>query len=298
MRPFLTILSFLATNLIFSQSLSDKYLHFRTDYYWDTTLYKSEQDYYYDLSTGKITQKEYPVLQYMFTNVISDTPLVTKDAFERRGWSDYPYKYIRKGNNIYLQYFDLGKRKLQLNKEYSLNGCDTVKWLAEKNSLDSKDGISVGGFSTYLGEETVEVSGKQFEAFRFLEDHDQLSSHPSHYTKEVFLEKTKLIPIKFVETLYDYKTRQRKLYSSVTLLVSSSNSLPDYTNKKTDDLVLYEDKSTQWTQQQINEFLKKFPPDKKEYAECLLKKLNGHISFYHFEQSIYFKHLIGNRGCE
>jgi hypothetical protein len=234
----------------------------------------------------------------MFSNIISDTLLVTKDTFERRGWSDYPYKYIRKGNNIYLQYFDLGKRKLQLNKEYSLNRSDTVKWLAEKNSLDSKDGISVGGFSTYLGEETVEVNGKQFEAFRFLEDHDQLSSHPSYYTEEIFLEKTKLIPIKFVVTLYDYKTRQRKLYSSVTLLASSSNSLLDYTNKKTDDLVLYEDKSTQWIQQQINEFLKKFPSDKKEYAECLLKKLNGHISFYHFEQSIYFKHLIVNRGCE
>lgn len=166
MRPFLTILSLLVTTLTLGQTLSDKYLHFRTDYYWDTTLYKSEQNYYYDLSAGKITQKEYPVLQYMFTNIISDTPLVTKDTFERRGRSDYPYKYIRKGNNIYLQYFDLGKRKLRLNKEYSLNSSDTVKWLAEKNSLDSKDGISVSGFSTYLGEETVEVNGKQFEAFR------------------------------------------------------------------------------------------------------------------------------------
>jgi hypothetical protein len=234
----------------------------------------------------------------MFTRIISDSPLVTKDTFERRDWSDYPYKYIRKGSNIYVQYFDLGKRKLRLNKEYSLSRSDTVKLLADKNSLDSKDGISVSGFSTYLGEETIEINGKQFKAYRFLEDHDQLSSHPSYYTKEVFLDQRTLIPIKFVTTHYDYKTRRKLLYSSMTILASSSNVLPDYTNKTTEDLVLYENKSTIWSERQKQVFLSMFTFDMKQYAECLLKKLDGHISFYGFEQNIYFKRLVVSKECE
>lgn len=288
----------MATILGFGQSVSDKYLHFRTDYYWDTTLYKSEQDYYYELTNRKITQKEYPVLQYMFTNIISDTPLVVKDTFERRGWPEYPYKFIRKGNSIYLQYFDLRKRKLQLNKEYSFDRSDTVKWLADKNSLDSKDGISVGGYSTYLGEETIQINGKQYKTFHFLEDHDKLSSHPSYYTKDIFLEQTTLIPIKFITTNYNYKTRQKLLYCSTTILASSSNTLPDYTNKKTEDLVTYENKSITWTERQKQEFFKMFPANLRQYGDCLIGKLDGHISFFHFEQNMYFKSLVVSKECE
>ncbi len=298
MRPFLTILSFFATTFGFGQSLSHKYLHFRTDYYWDTTLFKSEQDYYYDLSNGKITRKEYPVIKYMFTEIVSDTPLVTKDTFERRGWSEYPYKYIRKGNSIYLQYFDLRKRKLQLNKEYSFDRRDTVKWLANKNSLDSKDGISVGGFSTYLGEEIIQIDGKQYKTFHFFEDHDELSSHPSYYTKDIFLEQTTLIPIKYITTHYNYKTHQKLLYSSTTILASSSDTLPDYTNKKIEDLVTYENKSTIWTERQKQEFFKMFPGNMTQYIDCLISKLDRHISFFHFEQNMYFKRLVVSKECE
>lgn len=298
MRPFLTILSLLATTFAVSQSLSDKYLHYKIDYYWDTTLYKSQQVYYYEVTNGDIRQKEYPVLQYMFTRIISDTPFVKKDTFERRGWSQYPYKYVKKDNSIYLQYFDLGKRKLRLNKEYSLNRTDTVKWLADKNSLDSKNGISVGGFSTYLGEETIKINGKKFMTFHFLEVHDQLSSHPSYYTTEVFLEQKALIPIKFVSTNYDYKTRQKLLYNSVSLLNFSGNNLPNYTRMTTDSLILYESKSIVWTEQQKQVFLNMFSSGMKQYAECLLKKLDGHISFFHFEQDMYFKRLVVNNECE
>lgn len=273
-------------------------MHFKTDHFWDSTLYKSEQDFYYEINNGRIIQKEYPVLEYLFTRIISETPLITIDSFQRLGWSNYPYKYIRKGNSIYLQYFDLEKQKLKLHKEYSLNRSDTVKRLANKNSLDSKDGISVSGFSTYLGEEIIEINGKKFMTLRFLEDHNEPSSHPSYYTKEVFLDRATLIPIKFVTTLYDYKTRQKKLYSSVTVLTSSNNILPDYTNKKTDDLLLYEDTSTIWSAKQKDDFLKKFPPGMKSYAECLLKKIDGQISYFHFEKNWYFQSLIVKKVCE
>ncbi len=234
----------------------------------------------------------------MITRIVSDTPLVTKDTFERHGGSEYPYKYVKKDNSIYLQYFDLEKRKLRIKKEYSLNRNDTVKSLADKNSLDSKDGISVGGYSTYLGEKTIDINGKQFSTFHFLEDHDQLSSHPSYYTKEVFLERKTLIPIKFVTTNYDYKTRRRLLYRSVTVLTSSSTALADYTNKTTDDLVLYENKSTAWTEQQKQLFREMFSPDMKQYVDCLLMKLDGYISFFHFEQNMYFKTLVVGKECE
>ena len=298
MRYFITILSFLAPTFTFGQNLTDKYLHYKTDYYWDTTLYKSEQVYYYEVNKGKITQKAYPVLQYQFTKIISDSPLVTKDEFQRRNLTDYPYKYIRKENSIYLQYFDLGKRRLKLNRQYSLDVRDTVKMLANKSSLDSEDGISVGGFSTFLGEEKIEINGRQFQTFRFLEEHAQGNSHLRYYKKEVFLEKETLIPIKFVFVNYDDTGKQKLFYSTVTVLNFSGNILADYTNKTTGDLVLYEIKSTTWTEQQKQVFLSVFSTEEKQYADCLLKKLDGHIRFYHFEKSIHFRALLSNKECE
>ncbi len=298
MRIPIAILSFLVTISAFSQSLSDKYLHFRTDYYWDTTLYKSEQVHFYEVTNRRITQKKYPVLLYLFTKIISDTPLITKDIFERRGRSYYPYKYIRKGDSIYLQYFDLGKRKLQLHKEYSLNPRDTVNWLANKGSLDSKYGISVGGFSTYIGEEIIQINGKPFTTFHFLEDHDSPGSHASYFTTDVFLDKKTLIPVKYVQTNYDYITRQRLLYNSITTLAASGNALPDYTNKKLEDLVIYEDKSTTWTERQKQELFKKYPADMKQYVDCLIRKLDGHISFFHFEQSMRYMNINVSKECE
>lgn len=298
MRSLLTILSLLVSTSAFSQQLSDKYLHFQTDYYWDTTLYKSEQVHFFEVTNGRIIQKEYPVLQYLFTRIISDTPWITKDTFQRRGRSDYPYKYIRRGNSIYLQYVDLRKRKFQLYKEYSLDHRDTVKSLVYKTSLDSKYGISVGGFSTYLGEETIQINGKSFTTFHFLEDHDGGGSHPSYYTTDVFIDKITLIPIKYIHINYDYITRQRVLYNSITMLASSGNTLPDYTNKKLEDLVIYENKSTAWTERQKLELFKMYPTDTKKFIDCLIKKLDGYISFFHFEQDIRFKRLLISKECE
>ena len=298
MRPFLSILSCILTSFVFGQNLSDKYLHFKTDYYWDSILYKSEQSYYFEIKNGKIIEKNYPVLLYMFTDKISDTPFLTKDSVERSSSSIEPYKYVKKRDFIFLQYYNYEKNKHKLNKEYSLRLYDTVFDFANKNSLDSKNGISVGGASTYLGKIKIELNGKQFNTFRFLEDHDEGGSHPSYSTVEVFLEKETLIPIKFVTILYDYKTRERKLYSYVTVLTSSGNTLPDYTNKTTEDLILFENKDVVWTEKQRQEFLKRFPPDMKFYGNCVLKKLDGQISYFNYERNMYFKKLIVSKECE
>jgi hypothetical protein len=298
MRPFLTILSCLVTTFTLSQTLTDRYLHFKTDYYWDTTLYKSEQVFYFELNNGRIIQKDYPVLQYQFSTIVNEESVIKKDSFERRNFSHHPYQYIRKGEGIYLQYFDLEKQMLKLNKEYSLNLTDRVKWLTNKNTLDSKNGISVGGFSTYLGEVKIELNGKQFSVLRFLENHDEHSSHSSYSTVEVFIEKTSLIPIKFVTTLYDYRTRRKESFSYVTALFFSSNTLPDYSDKKTENLILFENKSTVWTEKQRQEFQERFPLDQKAYSDCLLEKLDGQISYFHYEQNMYFKKLIISKECE
>jgi len=298
MRFLLTILLILSIIPVFSQSPGDKYLHFRTDYYWDTILYKSEQDFYFEKKNSNIVRKEYPVLHYLYTKIISDTPEVTKDTFELRAWSGYPYKYIKKGDIIYLQYFDHGERKLKLHKEYSLNRKDTVKWLANKFSLDSKYGISVSGFSTYLGEETIRINDKQFKTFRFLKDHDERGVHSSYYTEDVFLDQSTLIPLKFITTQYDFKSRQKDLYSSVTMLTSSSMSLPNYTNKKADELILYQDTTKVWTEKQKQIFISMFSADWKKFGECLLNKLNGQISFFHFERNILYRRLLIDKECE
>jgi hypothetical protein len=249
------------------------------------------------LSMGELSKKNILYCNTCLAN-FNDTPRVSEVTFERRELSDPPYKYVKKGNSIYLQYFDLSEQKFKLNKEYTLSRNDTVNWLADKKSLDSKDGISVGGFSTYLGQQVIEIDGHPFKTFRFLEDHDMSASHSSYYTKEVFLDQSTLIPIKFVTTQCDYKTRKKLLYSSVTFLTSSGNALSDYTNKQTQDLVLYENKSNVWTVLQKQEFFKMFTPGMKRYADCLLNKLNGHISFYHFEQNPFFKSLVGRKECE
>jgi hypothetical protein len=295
MRNLLLIISCLLTSFSFCQSLTDKYLHYRTDYYWDGTLYKSEQDFFYENNKGKLTRKTYPVLEYFFTQIITDSPFVTRDSSTRRDHSSYPYKYIRKRNSIYLQYFDLGRKKLRLHKEYSLIISDTVKWLANKYSLDSKNGISVAGRSTYLGEEKVEVNGKTFTTFKFLEEYDEVTGPHSIV---IFLDQAALIPVKIVPGR-DYPTIPKNgLYYIVTSLASSGNTLPDYTNTKTTDLVLYENKSTTWTEKEKEYFMKMFEPGKKQYAECLLQKLDGHISFFFFRHNNYFKRLVSSNECE
>lgn len=298
MRLFFTILFLSATLSPFCQSTADKYLHYRTDYYWDSTLYKSELKQYVELKNGFIVSHTYPVLHYVMTNIVSEEPWVTVDSFEKRSWSDHPYKYIKKGNRIYLQYFDLQKRKLRLNQEYSLAYGDTVKGLAEKNTLDSKDGISVGGYSVYLGEEVITINGKEFKTFRFREDHYRPSSHPGYYTVEVFIDQATLIPVKYIHTNFDFWTTEKLLYSSITELNSSGNTLPDYTNTKATDLVVYENKDTRWTEKQKQVFLATFPAYEKDFAECLLKKLDGTVCFYYYTQDHYFRRLVAQDKCE
>lgn len=298
MRPFFILLLTSIAATASGQSLSDKYLHYRTDSYWDTTLYRSERGFYYDMSGGWIRAQEYPVAHYLFTRVLSDTPYMTKDTFEVSNWPGVPYRFIRKGKEIYLRYFEFGKQKAQERRKYSLNARDTVRGLAEKVSMENQDAISLSGSTTYLGEQALEIGGRRYQTYHFREDHEVTGFDGGAYIRDLFLEQSTLIPLKSVTRSYDPLNGEKSLYSHITVLDASGNALPDYKGKTTKDLVLYERKDSVWTGPQKQAFLRMFPADRQDFAACLLKKLDGHISFFHFEQSMTFKALVIKKVCE
>jgi hypothetical protein len=297
MKRFLITVNIFYSIFAFGQSLTDKYLHFQTDFYWDTVLYSSEQDFFFERSNGKLIRTAYPVLQYTFSEEVKGYPDSVIHTYERINSSQYPYKYVRKRNSIYLVYFDLGIKRSQWCKQYSLIAGDTVHSLPDKNTLDSENGITGIGSSTYLGEEKVTINGRQFDTYTFLEDQSGFG-HPYYHTQQVYLEQKTLIPVKILTNFYNFYTREKSSYHNVTLFVDSGNSLRDYSEKMTEDLILYKNRDTIWTAKQKEEFLKWFGPDRKQYAECLLKKLDGHISFFFFNQNWYFRRLLINKECE
>lgn len=285
---------FLISKCCYSQNLSDRFLHFKKNYFWDTSLYKSEQEFYFEIKNGKITQNYYPVLQYELSRIVSENPLVIKDSFSVHISSLPSYAYIKKGGKIYLQYFDQGQKKLQLNEEYSLNPVDTVRNLIEKGSIDGSLGPSAEGFSVYLGDTLILLNGKQFETYRFKEHHDFKESCIDciYHTIEVYLDKATLIPLKYIYTNYKDRTKKMELYRIEKELFYSSSSLPDFKNKKEEDLILFENKSLIWTERQRQEFIALFPAQMKDKAESIMKELDGKISFFHFEESLEFRNLV------
>lgn len=296
-RQTLFILHIILAHISFSQNIKDKYLHYRTDYYWDTTLYKSEKDFYYHISNGEIVEKKYPVLRHLFTQVVNENPLQLKDSFYIDK-VEYPsYKYVKKKNCIYVEFFNHYKHKKRQYKQYSLNSADSIP-LMDKNSIDDAQGITLRGYSIFQGTEKIMLRDTQYNTLKFLEIHDNLNSHPSYYTTVVFLEINSLIPVKFIYTSYNPQTKQKAYYRHETLLNASGTILHDYSALKAKDLVLFENKSTTWTEQQKKQFMQKFLPKEKEFGECLLKMLDGNISFYGHERNEYFRSMVINKKCE
>jgi len=297
MRIYITLFAiFLALSSV-AQSLSHTYLHYKTDLYWDTILYKTEMAFFYDRTGGSIVEKSYPMFRNLYTELVSDTPFVTKEVRECVTLSHYPYVFVRKGNGVYLRFLDLTTGRSKLHKEYSLKPFDTVKGLAEKSTLDSRSGISADGYAIFVGEEPAAINGKVFRVFHFQEWHS-LGSHAGQYTKDVYIEKRTLIPIKFITKHFNDGEGEGDRYSTVTTLHASGNKLLDYSKQLGTDLVLYENTSTHWSQQQKEDFLSGFPGEKKAYASCLLSKLDGQIPFFNFRKNSYFIALVANGRCE
>lgn len=287
-RVLLLLAYMLFAKLSWTQTFNHKYLHFTRYYYWDTLVYKTTQAFYYELNNGKIIENEYPVLEYEYTDVSNDSPFVSKDFFYKRDISHYPYRYIRKGKDIYVQYTDIKTGWEQLHKQYSLSLQDTIYKLADKSTLNNKSGISVGAYSYYLGAAAIKLGNKVIRVYRFAEDH-QNTSHPGFYKKEVFLEQETLVPVKFVITRYDPYTRKKNLYREEIVYTSGGSVLPDYANIKAKDLVLYEDETLIWSARQQQEFLEQFSPGETRYADCMMKTLNGQVNFFKFNENLLYK---------
>ena len=298
MRTPLFVLCWLTLSDTCAQSLTHKYLHFRSDYFWDTILYKSAFDYYYEVEQGKIRENQYPVLFYHHSELDPDSPGRKTDIFFRQPLSSSPpWQYIQKGSRIYLRCIDPNSQKLRLHLQYQLNSRDTVRGLAEIRSLDDPAGTTISGSSTYQGVETIWINGKSFKTFCFLEIFPGPGDHQSSYTRTVYLDQTRLIPLKLVRSGFNRKGGS-DLYRTVTTLVASGDTVPDYSTQKTRDLVVYENKTLTWTERQKEEFLRFFTAEQAGYAACLLEKLNGHISFFHFERSEYFMALLNGKECK
>lgn len=287
-----------SSGLLHSQLLTDKYLHFKTNYYWDTICYKSVQDYYYENNNrGLLVEKKYPVKEYLFSTVLIDSPLVVIDSFQIKNYSAYTYRYVKKGSVIYLEYYDKAKRRLQQNKEYSLLASDTVKNLAEKGTLESENGISVSGSSIYKGVRNISINNTSFTTYCFLEFHEN-SSESLFFTNEIYLEKKTLIPIKIITISTDKRHERKDGFSIVSALHSSSLALADYSEKTTDDMIIFKNRNITWSEEQKEEFRKMFPASEQVFADCLISKLDGKISFFEYKNNIQFKRMIIEKECE
>jgi len=253
-------------------------------------------DGYYEVNHGWMVQREYPVWRSSFYWITQDSSLVRKEEFLKKEGASPSYSYLKKGDGIFIQYYNAKKKKKKLTRLYSLTMGDTVRCWSEGDDFNYGLGLSFYGLSTYLGQDIIEINGKKFNTFRFLELHPAMGADDVPYKVEVFLEQGTLIPIRFVIMLRGPKMILGALYRTVITLAYSTNRFPDYSGKTDKDMVIYENENTTWTDQQKQRFLSMFP-DMKTYAECLLKKLDGHVSFFHFERSFYFKKLFASPEC-
>lgn len=297
-KILITLCCLLATYTNYAQSLGDTYLHYKTNHYWDTILYKSKYEYYIDNNSNSIAFINYPVLAYEYTEIISDSPLVTKDIYHHRTTHSAAFNYVREGDAIFLCCYDNKGRKEQLLKEFSLIENDTVKKLYVKNSLNSETGFSVDGKSVFKGQKNVIVNNKVIPTYHFLIFKDPRLSEKYYFTEEVYLEKSTLIPIKNVIKKHETKSNKYLLYSTEIILDASSNVLPDYSTKTTHDLDIYTNTELTWTNEQKEWLKNRFGANYQDYVNCLLPYLDGVISFYDIENNSQFLHLMSSKTCK
>ncbi|MCX6317413.1 MAG: hypothetical protein NTW29_09000 [Bacteroidetes bacterium] len=279
------------------QQINNKYLIFRTDYYSDTVLYKSKLVYFIEDSNNVLIQKNIPVIKPLWAYNGSGSPLIVKDSFYIDNFVFDRYAYKRNGNKIQLIRYNAEGKRGVINDEYSLLMSDTINGLINKRSLETYGFISKAGNSWYIGEELINLNKKTYTVYHFTEDHVIASSHPSHYRTDVYLEKERLIPVKFKTTIYDYHSGKATENYYVTEIAGTTDVFPDFSSKKEEDLILYVYTLKTWTAKQRQEFFARFPPERKEFCECLLKYLDGAIPYYEYAANPYYKKLVFSDLC-
>lgn len=300
MRDTLIILFVLTTSFANSQTTKGNVYNFQTDYYWDSTLYKSTMAFNYELKNGKVHQSNYPVKIFQYSEVVTDSPLITKPVYETDNFKYEPYSYRKNKDSIFLIFFDYSKNMYSSHLNYLLNINDSVNLLLDKSSLidkQSTNGISVKGRSKYIGIRTVSVSGKPRQTYCFEENDKSLTTDLRYYfVTEVYIDTMTLVPVQFISRRFK-KNDNYTNYFSVTKVHSVTTTIPKYTFQK--ELTLYEDSSLRWTQKQREAFLKEYTRDtkSKKYITCLLEILDGQISFYDFDSKPLFKTIVTNNSC-
>lgn len=268
------IVIFVTQVLIGFTQNSTSYIHnFRTDYYWDSTIYKSTWKYYIELKNDTIFESHYPI----------SIPYYSEENLKKFYINDFayePYKYIKNNDTIFIEFYDYSINDIRIDPQYVLKETDTIKWLLDKSNLiskQSKNGISAGGFSVFIGETKIEINGNKFDTYKFIEEHKVFINHPFYKRiKEVFFDKKTLLPIKTIESSYDWKTGSKRKGSYVTYLYSKTEKIPNFKTKK--DLIIYEDSSLVWTYNQKKEFLSNCL--NKDYCQCLINNLDGKMNYH------------------
>jgi hypothetical protein len=301
MRHTLTIISLLTFSFAISQTTKRSIYNFQTDYYWDSTLYKSSIAFYYDLKNDKIYESNYPVKVYQYSKIIKDSPLVKKDIYYTDNFKYEPFSYRKNKDSISIVFFDYEKKKLSSHVNYILNSNDSVSFMLDKSNLinqQSKNGIYIDGKSKYLGIRTVFVNNHPKQTFCFEENHKTINADVRFYSvTEVYIDTATLVPLQFISRRYNMNDIYTN-YFSITKIKTITNTIPKYAFQK--DLTLYEDKSLKWTQKQRESFLRDYANDTKaeKYIKCLLNLLDGQLSFYNFDRNPIFKSIAVKSKCD
>lgn len=302
MRQTLTFISLLIYSFASAQTAKNNIYNFKTDYYWDSSLYRSAMTFYYECRNGKIYKSNYPVMYYSHSKIINDSPLLVKDIYQTYESKNEPFSYKKSSNSISIVFFDYSKNKISSHVNYILDVNDSVPFMLDKSVLiskQSKDGISFKGKSKYLGIRTVLLNNKPHPSYCFQENDKSPAFDVRFYSKtEVYIDTATLIPIQFISRRYNMDDIYTN-YFSITKIKTITNTVPKYRFQK--DLTLYEDRSLKWTQKQRESFLKDYSTNDKEadrYINCLLNLLDGQVSFYNFDRNLVFKAIVAESKCD
>lgn len=301
MRHTLIIILLLTFSFANSQTAKRSIYNFQTDYYWDSTLYRSTMAFYYDLKNDKIYESNYPVKAYQYSKIIKDSPLVKKDIYYTDDFKYEPFSYKKNKDSISIVFFNYEKNKLDSHVDYILNINDSVSFMLDKSNLinkQSKNGVYINGKSKYLGIRTIFINNKPQQTYCFEENNKTLAADVRFYSiTEVYIDTATLVPVQFISKRYNMKDVYTN-YFSVTKIKTITSTVPKYAFQQ--DLTLYEDKSLKWTQKQRESFLKDYANDTKaeNYMKCLLNLLDGQVSFYNFDRNPIFKSIAVKSKCD
>lgn len=273
----------------FAQRFTDKYLHYVKEYYYDSTLFITERTCSYELSNKQLYQQHIPITTYETKLLIIDIDTIeTIEVANNIEWKTNKYTYIISENIIQLSYISPITSEIIISPYFPLNSYDTINPVTDLNSIDNTSGPSASGYTVYCGTETLNINDTIFNTYHFKKYDNYFLTGKYYFVEDFYLEQSSCIPIQSFVTQFKKSDHKPHLFLAKTILFNSSNLLNEesYTNNKK---IIYEYKNKNWTIKQQQKFLSLFSTKEQEYAQCLLNKLNGTISFYKFDYNREFR---------